>query len=193
MDAMRIAHRKPSRHSVTISISSASLSDRLRAARNGVQAIYRQHTNQNWKTKPHRLKRAPTSTDMRRKLVTITQRLKCIFDTALVIPINGNVHTSTSVFIDSSKPVYTHKPSCIVCHNIDCTSITLNMGLTCSMCVALVKLVCMWLRSSMSALAVFSMSCISIEYCWRRAFSLDAAAGQEHTKIKRLESRQMNK
>lgn len=51
------------------------------------------------------------------------------------------------------------------------TGITLNMGLTCSWCVALVKLAWQWLTLSMRAFAVWAMCSISTLYSSRLCLS----------------------
>lgn len=56
-------------------------------------------------------------------------------------------------------------------------SVTLNMGLTCSRCVALKNGAWAWLTASIRALAVFAICSISMLYSRRRCFSLATPAG----------------
>lgn len=58
--------------------------------------------------------------------------------------------------------------------------VTLNMGLTCSRCVALVKGAWTWLTASIRALAVLAICSISTLYSRRLCFSLATPAQQSH-------------
>lgn len=58
---------------------------------------------------------------------------------------------------------------------------TLNMGLTCSRCVALKKGAWAWLTASISALAVLAICSISMLYSRRRCFSLATSGKEEVT------------
>lgn len=59
---------------------------------------------------------------------------------------------------------------------------TLNMGLTCSRCVALKNGAWAWLTASIRALAVFAICSISMLYSRRRCFSL-ATPGKRESQI----------
>lgn len=171
IQAMRIAQRMPSRHREAISGSSQSCRPTLKAARNGVQPICNVRLCDEYNNLiMHNLKHLCPIIGKKlfHNIVSaLTNLTQCHFNQQKYV--HSTLYYRVKYHCQLHHvPVY-QGDQYNVCVNMWST---LNMGLTCSRWVALVKLDWTWLTDSMRAFAVTAMASISMLYSSFLCFSL---------------------
>lgn len=140
IQAIRMAQRIPSRHSVAMLESSQSCNPTLKAARNGVQAVC------------HQIERIM----LQLFWCTYTKYYNINHKTNGVVLHTFQLYHYEKFDISFFKYFFTSVGNSQVCFIL-----TLNIGRTCSKWVALVKFDWTWLTLSIKALAVVAMCSIS--------------------------------